>query len=97
MGKQATAKAVAPKPVTEAPTPTSAKGQPKGAHELTKAQQTKCKALSTVSARIRYLLGEGLSRSEISRAIPNASGDKLRYQHVNNVRNQMIAKAKEKS
>lgn len=80
------------KPVAE--TTAVVKGQPLGAHELSKTQAAKVKGLPTVSARIRYLLDEGLTRSEISRAIPNASGGKLRYQHVNNVMRQTLAKTK---
>ena len=50
------------------------------------ADQTKVVAeLTTVSARIRYLSKEGYTRSEITKLIPNAKGEKLIYQHVNNV------------
>lgn len=46
---------------------------------LTKEQLKKIEALQTVSAKIRYLDGEGYSRSEIAKALGK------RYQHVRNV------------
>lgn len=52
---------------------------------MTAAQQKVVDGLPTVSARIRYLHGEGYSRSDITKLIPNASGGTLRYQHVRNV------------
>ncbi len=61
--------------------------------ELTKAQQTAVAKLDTVSARIRYLDAEGYSRSEITKAIPNAKGGTLLYQHVRNVLITPVAKA----
>ena len=80
------------KEVAAAPA-TTAKGQTKPKVILTKAQDAMCKKLPTVSARIRYLTDEGYSRADITRAIPNASGDKLRYQHVRNVLEQKKKKA----
>ncbi len=59
--------------------------EPLGQTELTSVQDKQIASLGTVSARIRYLDKEGYTRSEISRAIPNAKGGKLRYQHVRNV------------
>ncbi len=64
---------------------------------LTKAQQTKVDALPTVSARIRYLDSEGLTRSQITKVIPNAKGGTLLYQHVRNVLVQDVANAKAKA
>lgn len=61
---------------------------------LTKAQQKKVAELTTVSDRIRYLNAQGYSRSEITRAIPNAKGGKLLYQHVRNVLITPVGKAK---
>jgi len=52
---------------------------------LTKEQQTQVGALPTVSARIRYLDSEGLTRSQITKTITNARGGQLLYQHVRNV------------
>lgn len=53
--------------------------------EMTGDQDKAVTALTTVSARIRYLNEQGYSRSEITKLIPNAKGGKLIYQHVNNV------------
>ncbi len=75
-----------------APTP-----EVKVAVSLTKVQQKKVDGLPTVSARIRYLLAQGLTRSEITKVITNAKGGPLIYQHVRNVEVQAIAKAKAKS
>lgn len=52
---------------------------------MTKAQQKAVTGMTTVSARIRYLTAEGYSRSDITKLIPNAKGEKLLYQHVRNV------------
>ncbi len=52
---------------------------------MTAAQKKVVAGLTTVSARIRYLDSEGYSRSQITKLIPNAKGDKLLYQHVRNV------------
>jgi hypothetical protein len=61
---------------------------------MTAAQKKVVDGLPTVSARIRYLTGEGYSRSDITKLIPNASGNKLRYQHVRNVLEQKLASDK---
>lgn len=58
--------------------------------EMTAAQRKAVDGLPSVSARIRYLAGEGYSRSDITKLIPNASGGKLRYQHVRNVLEQKL-------
>ena len=55
---------------------------------LTGAQTKQINALSTVSARIRYLDNEGYSRSQIAAALGK------RYQHVRNVLITPITKAK---
>jgi len=68
-----TATAVAPAPEAKAQV------------SLTKAQQKVVNNLPTVSARIRYLDGEGFTRSQITKLITNAKGGVLRYQHVRNV------------
>jgi len=77
------------KPASE-PAPVKAK-----AFSLTKPQQKVVDGLETVSARIRYLTKEGLTRSQITKVITNAKGDPLLYQHVRNVQMQTIAKAAE--
>ncbi len=86
MNKQATA--------TKDTPAAQASGQTKDKFELSKAQEAQVKKLPTVSARIRYLKAEGLSRADTSWSIPNASGGKLRYQHVNNVWNQKVGTKK---
>jgi len=53
--------------------------------QATKPQLKKLAELTTVSSRIRFLDSEGYSRSDITKLITNASGGKLRYQHVRNV------------
>ena len=75
MTKQTAAKAAA---VSE-----QADGAP--ALALTKAQKAQVAKLETVSSRIRYLDSQGFSRSDITKLIPNAKGEKLLYQHVRNV------------
>ena len=52
---------------------------------MTKAQRKVVDGMTTVSARIRYLLSEKFTRSEITKLIPNAKGGTLLYQHVRNV------------
>ncbi len=84
MSKNSAAKKV------EAPAAKPAQSGTLGPYEMTKAQKEAVAKLDTVSARIRYLNAQGLTRSEISRAIPNAKGGKLIYQHVNNVLNQKL-------
>ncbi len=64
---------------------------------LTKTQQSMVDGLPTVSARIRYLDSEGLTRSQITKVIPNAKGGTLLYQHVRNVLVQDVANAKAKA
>ncbi len=83
----------AKKDEAQAPTPAKAEGQTT-AVSLSKAQKAGITKLPTVSARIRYLDSEGFSRSQITNLIPNAKGDKLRYQHVRNVLITPVAKAK---
>ena len=46
---------------------------------VTKAQETKLGELTTMSAKIRYLSAQGMSRGDISRVL------KIRYQWVRNV------------
>lgn len=62
--------------------------------KMTAAQAKAVDGMSTVSARIRYLNGEGYSNGEITKLIPNASGNKLRYQHVRNVLITPVTKAR---
>jgi hypothetical protein len=59
---------------------------------MSKAQAKAIEDLTSVSARIRYLDSEGFTRSQITKMIPNASGNKLRYQHVRNVLVTPVAK-----
>ena len=81
-------KATAASKQSEAPT------QESTGISMTKAQQKSVKGMTTVSARIRYLTAEGYSRSDVTKLIPNAKGEKLLYQHVRNV---LTSKAPAKS
>ncbi|KKN65467.1 hypothetical protein LCGC14_0481870 [marine sediment metagenome] len=87
MGKQATAQKQDPAATQ------STKESTDKTVELSKAQQAAVAKLDTVSARIRYLDAEGYSRSDITKAIPNAKGNKLLYQHVRNVLITPVGKA----
>lgn len=53
--------------------------------QLSKSQSEKYQALTTVSAKIRYLNSEGFSRGDISRIMTELEGRLVRYQHVRNV------------
>ncbi len=70
---------------TAAKADTNAPEQEASVLSLSKAQQKTVDGMSTVSARIRFLDSEGFSRSDITKLIPNAKGEKLIYQHVRGV------------
>lgn len=57
----------------------------KKAQVLTKAQAPAYAALTTVSAKIRYLTAEGYDRGAVSRIMTELEGRLVRYQHVRNV------------
>ena len=64
---------------------TNAPSQEASVLSLSKSQQKTVDGMTTVSARIRFLDSEGYTRSEITRLILNAKGEKLIYQHVRGV------------
>lgn len=57
----------------------------KKAQVLSKAQAPAYAALTTVSAKIRYLAAEGYDRGSVSRIMTELEGRLVRYQHVRNV------------
>ena len=90
---KATTKAV-PKVDAKAPVKQAKKERVK--HEMTSEQARIVEHLKGPSTRIRFLLSEDLTRSQIKDVIPNAKGGQLLYQHVRNVEKQELSVPKQK-
>lgn len=92
--KRKTAPKATPKVEKSAPVKQAKKERPK--HEMTNEQSRIVEHLAGPSTRIRFLLSEGLTRSQIKDVIPNAKGGQLLYQHVRNVEKQELSVPKQK-
>lgn len=52
---------------------------------LTKEQKATYDSLTSIAAKVRFLLGEGKSRGDISRYMTEVEGKLVRYQWVRNI------------
>jgi len=94
--KAGPAKAVETKVAVDAKAPVKQAKAEKPKHQMTDEQSRIVEHLKGPSTRIRFLLSEGLTRSQIKDVIPNAKGGQLLYQHVRNVEKQELSVPKQK-
>lgn len=86
---------VAVKPIEAPEVEVQAPKTEKKVFKLTAVQEKAMAKLKGPSKQVRYLLSEGLTRSQICKVATNSRGEPILYQHVRGIEVAMLAKQAE--